>query len=104
MITDMIPLPAPTTVINKSIFALNAWTINLNNSGFVHTPACGYTLNESITWTMPVGAPITVDAANKYLITAQSTRNLADGIYPLVIRNTVSYRLARLQVLVYDHQ
>jgi hypothetical protein len=91
MITDIVPPPAPTTGISYSIFALTDWTINLNTPGFVQTPACGYTLNESITWTIPVGAPITVDAVNKYLIKAHSTRNLDDGIYPLVIKNTVSY-------------
>ena len=91
MLTDIIPPPAPTTGINYSIFALSDLIINLSSPGFVQTPACGYTLTESITWTLPNFSPIVVDTSNKYKITVRSTRNLDDKVYPLIIRNTVSY-------------
>jgi len=91
MITEIIPPPAPTTGISYSIFAVADLIINLSNPGFVQTPACGYTLNESITWTIPPNSPITIDTVIPYKIKVSSTRNLDDKLYPLIIKNTVSY-------------
>jgi len=91
MITSIIPPPAPVSGTSYSIHALSNLIINLDTPGFLQTPACGYTLNENISWSIPTGAPITMDAANRYKVTVSSTDNMKDSIYTVTINNVVSY-------------
>jgi hypothetical protein len=79
VITDLVAAVAPT---NKSytIHALSSLVMDLTTPGFQQNPACGYTLAETRTWTIPTGAPLTFDAT-KYILTASSSRNLDDNIY-----------------------
>lgn len=79
VITDLV---APQAPVNKSytIHALSSLVMDLTSPGFVQNPACGYTLGETRTWTIPSGAPLTFDST-KYILTAASSRNLDDNIY-----------------------
>ena len=58
---------------------------------FTQRPACGYTLTETLTWTIPGGAPITVDSANKYHISAVSTDPTKHNTYSLIFKDFISY-------------
>ena len=53
---------------------------DLTNPGFIQTPACGYALIETRTWTIPAAAPFTTDSTN-YIMAVSSKRNLDDGVY-----------------------
>lgn len=58
---------------------------------FLQYPPCDYTLVENIEWTIPTGAPVTVDPADDYTITIESSNLDLHGVYELIMQNSVEY-------------
>jgi hypothetical protein len=58
---------------------------------FTQRPACGYTITESLAWTIPGGAPITIDSTNKYRITAVSNDPTKHNSYTLILKDWITY-------------
>jgi len=55
-------------------------------------PACGYSLVETITWTIPTGTPISENGANRYLLDILSTDGLSHhATVPVIVKNVVQY-------------
>ena len=70
--------PTIPTLPNRSVlvYAANPLLIDLSTPGFVQTPACGYGLINTYTWTIPAGAPITQDTStpkNWYKLSTSTT-------------------------------
>lgn len=58
---------------------------------FTQRPACGYTITEGLAWSIPGGAPLTIDSTNKYKITAQSTDITKHNSYTLILKDWITY-------------
>lgn len=76
------------------MFATTSLVINNDTPGFVQTPACGYGLINTFTWTIPAGAPITEDTAspkNPYKLTVTTTDPKKDASYPVSLKVSAFY-------------
>lgn len=59
---------------------------------FLQVPACGYTINEKITWTIPTSSPIT-KTTDPYTLTMVSTNGLAHhAVNTVIVQNFVTYQ------------
>jgi hypothetical protein len=64
---------------------------------FTQRPACGYTITESLAWTIPGGAPLTIDSTNKYKITAVSNDPTKHNSYTLILKDWITYGVQNFQ-------
>ncbi len=65
VITGMVDPVIPNLAgLSQLVYATSPLVIDVSSPGFVQTPACGYGLINTFTWTIPSGAPITQDTAN----------------------------------------
>lgn len=80
----------------------NGWTLTYNvyDSGLVidlstieypQTELCGYTVTEVFTWTIPGGAPITVDPGNAEAVIVYTTDKTQHNTYTLTLLNTITH-------------
>lgn len=69
----------------------NSLAIDLSTIAYPQTPLCGYTVSETFTWTIPSGAPITVDSANPEKVNVQTTDDTKHGTYTLTLQNAISH-------------
>jgi len=61
MVDPIIPALAARSVL---VYAVSPLVVDISVPGFLQTPACGYGLINTYTWTIPTGAPISEDTAS----------------------------------------
>jgi hypothetical protein len=76
VITEITPPTVPLTSATDYIVFAAQKEITLTPQ-FVQKPACGYAVTETITWTIPSGAPITEKSGDKYTLQVVSTNGLS---------------------------
>ena len=94
VITGMVDPTVP-VLANRSVlvYATTPLVIDISSPGFVQTPACGYGLINTFSWTIPAGAPITQDTANPknwYKLTVTTRDPKKDASYAVSL-NVSSY-------------
>jgi len=92
VITD-IDLPTNPGAKTYSIHALADIDLDLSTPGFVQRPACGYNLNQAITWSFtpsPASALLPVAGA-PYKLKISSKTNSHAGVFQATLRNAVTY-------------
>lgn len=94
-ITGMVDPTIP-TLANRSVlvYAANPLLIDISSPGFVQTPACGYGLINTYTWTIPTGAPISQDTAtpkNWYKLSTTTTDPKKDATYSVTLAVSAYY-------------
>ena len=90
VITDLDPPTAPVDAL-YTIFQLDAYSIDISSPGFQQRPACGYTLVEDRTWTIPAAAPITEDGSDPYILAVASDVGTDRDIYTVTLANSALY-------------
>jgi hypothetical protein len=88
--------PTIPSLVNRSVlvYATNPLVIDISSPGFVQTPACGYGLINTFTWTIPTGAPITQDTStpkNWYKLTTTTTDPKKDATYTVSLNVSAYY-------------
>ena len=58
---------------------------------FEQVPACGYNIANTLEWTIPAEAPITVNTVNDYELTIESTDGADHSVYTLIFTNDATY-------------
>jgi hypothetical protein len=86
-ITAMPSPAAPTTGLTAELYTLKE--ISLLNTVYTQQPPCAYTVSNSFAWTIPTGAPITVNA-NPQIITVYSAAKNKVGTYTVRLTNTIT--------------
>jgi hypothetical protein len=101
-ITDLDPPTAPSGWWH---YVFNgAGTIDMSGTGFVQRPACGYTLIEDFTWTIPAGAPMaplnnptTLTSPDVYSLVVESTTPGDRRLYTVALACTATYYTTGVQ-------
>ena len=90
IITGISTPTLPTTAQASYIIFSGTKTLTLTPA-FLQVPACGYAVTETITWTIPTAAPITV-TSDKYVLSMVSTNGLAHhAVNKVIMKNKVQY-------------
>ena len=93
-ITDVASPTAPSSAggwtLTYDVYG-DALGIDLSTIDYPQTPLCGFTVTESFAWTIPSGAPITVDADNAEKVLVQTTNDVKHGTYTLTLTNTITH-------------
>ena len=93
-ITNVASPAAPSTV-GGWVLTYNVYEatlpIDLASITYPQTPLCGYTVTESFAWTIPSGAPITVDSDNPERINVQTTDDSKHNVYSVTLTNTITH-------------
>lgn len=63
----------------------------MSTIAYPQTPLCGYTVTEAFTWTIPSGAPITVDSANAEKVNVFTSDDTKHGTYSLTLTNAITH-------------
>ena len=69
----------------------NSLPIDLSSILYPQTPLCGYTVTEVFTWTIPSGAPITVDSDNPEKINVFTSDDTKHGTYSVTLTNAITH-------------
>lgn len=87
IITAMPSPAAPVSGLTAELYTLKE--ISLLSTVYTQQPPCAYTVANSFAWTIPAGAPITVNS-NPQIITVYSAAKNKVGTYTVRLTNTIT--------------
>jgi len=76
-----------------TIHALNDINLDLSSPGFVQQPACGYVLNEVISWSFnpSPSPPLITNVNTPYTLKISSSTNSHANVFTATLANAVTY-------------